>query len=46
MSNEIVENVSAELERIASLPVEEQPSAYSQLQEKLQQVLDGKSWSE
>lgn len=46
MSNEIVENVAAELERIAALPIEEQPAAYSQLQQKLQQVLDGKSWSE
>ncbi|MEY4452108.1 MAG: hypothetical protein RLZZ380_1229 [Actinomycetota bacterium] len=46
MSNEIVESVAVELERIAGLPVEEQPAAYSQLQQKLQQVLDGKSWSE
>jgi len=46
MSNEIVESVSVELERIAALPVEDQPAAYSQLQQKLQQVLDGKSWSE
>ena len=46
MSNEIVEAVAAELERIAQLPVAEQPAAYSVLQQKLQQVLDGKSWSE
>jgi len=46
MSNEIVENVASELERIASLPIEEQPAVYSLLQQKLQQVLDGKSWSE
>ena len=46
MSNEIVETVAAELERIAALTPEEQPSAYSRLQEKLQQVLDGKPWSE
>lgn len=46
MSNEIVAAVTVELARIAELPVGEQPAAYSQLQEKLQQVLDGKSWSE
>jgi len=46
MSNEIVETVAAELERIAALAPEDQPSAYSMLQEKLQQVLDGKPWSE
>lgn len=46
MSNEIVEAVSAELARIAELPVAEQPAAYSQLQSRLQQVLDGQSWSE
>ena len=46
MSNEIVENVASELERIAALPTGEQPAAYSQLQQKLQQVLDGKPWSE
>ncbi|MEY4276234.1 MAG: hypothetical protein RIS26_697 [Actinomycetota bacterium] len=46
MSNEIIESVSNELERIASLPTNEQPAAYSLLQQKLQQVLDGKSWSE
>ncbi|MFM5951923.1 MAG: hypothetical protein ACKOOE_04925 [Micrococcales bacterium] len=46
MSNEIVEAVALELARIAELPIEEQPSAYSQLQQKLQQVLDGKPWSE
>ena len=46
MSNEIVETVANELARIAELPIEEQPAAYAQLQLKLQQVLDGKSWSE
>jgi hypothetical protein len=46
MSNEIVEAVASELARIAELPITEQPAAYSQLQQKLQQVLDGKSWSE
>lgn len=46
MSNEIVEAVATELARIAELPIEEQPSAYSLLQQRLQQVLDGKSWSE
>jgi hypothetical protein len=46
MSNEIVEEVASELARIAELPIGEQPAAYSQLQQKLQQVLDGKSWSE
>ncbi len=46
MSNEIVEAVASELERIAQLPNSEQPAAYSQLQQKLQQVLDGQSWSE
>ena len=46
MSNEIVETVAAELGRIASLAPEEQLEAYSQLQQKLQQVLDGKPWSE
>jgi hypothetical protein len=45
MSNEIVEAVSVELARIAALPIEEQPTAYSVLQQKLQQVLDGKPWS-
>ena len=46
MSNEIVEAVASELARIAQLETAEQPAAYSQLQQKLQQVLDGKSWSE
>ncbi|MEY4554354.1 MAG: hypothetical protein RL197_781 [Actinomycetota bacterium] len=46
MSNEIVETVAAELERIKALAPEDQPAAYSRLQEKLQQVLDGKPWSE
>ena len=46
MSNEIVEAVANELARIGELPIEEQPTAYSQLQQKLQQVLDGKPWSE
>ncbi|MEN9706530.1 MAG: hypothetical protein RIS31_96 [Actinomycetota bacterium] len=46
MSNEIVEVVASELARIAELPIEEQPTAYSLLQQKLQQVLDGKPWSE
>jgi hypothetical protein len=46
MSNEIVEAVASELARIAQLETTEQPAAYSQLQQKLQQVLDGKSWSE
>ena len=46
MSNEIVEAVANALARIAELPIEEQPTAYSQLQQKLQQVLDGKPWSE
>jgi hypothetical protein len=46
MSNEIVEAVASELARIGQLPTTEQPAAYSQLQQKLQQVLDGKSWSE
>jgi hypothetical protein len=46
MSNEIVEVVASELARISELPIEEQPTAYSLLQQKLQQVLDGKPWSE
>lgn len=46
MSNEIVAEVTRELARIAELAPQEQPAAYSQLQEKLQQVLDGKPWSE
>lgn len=46
MSNEIIEFVSNELARIAELPIEEQPAAYSRLQQKLQLVLDGKSWAE
>jgi hypothetical protein len=46
MSNEIVEAVASELARIALLPTPEQPAAYSQLQQKLQQVLDGQPWSE
>ena len=46
MSNEIVEVVVSELARIAELPIVEQPTAYSLLQQKLQQVLDGKPWSE
>ncbi|MEO0312997.1 MAG: hypothetical protein RL140_227 [Actinomycetota bacterium] len=46
MNQEIIESVTRELARIAELPVEEQPAAYSSLQQRLQQVLDGKSWSE
>lgn len=46
MSNEIVEAVASELARIAQLETLSQPAAYSQLQQKLQQVLDGKPWSE
>lgn len=46
MNQEIIESVTRELAQIAELPVEEQPAAYSGLQQRLQQVLDGKSWSE
>ena len=46
MNQEIIESVTRELERIAQLPAPEQPLAYSGLQQRLQQVLDGKPWSE
>ena len=46
MNQEIIESVARELERIAELPAGEQPAAYSQLQQRLQQVLDGKTWAE
>lgn len=46
MSQEIIESVARELERISALPVADQPAAYSQLQQRLQQVLDGKTWAE
>jgi len=46
MTNEILEKVVAELTRIESLPIDEQPAAYGVLHATLQSVLDGQSWSE
>lgn len=46
MNQEIIESVTRELARIAELPVEDQPAAYSVLRDRLQRVLDGKPWAE
>lgn len=45
-SNELLEQVTAELARIAVLPAAEQPAAYAALHAMLEQSLDGASWSE
>jgi hypothetical protein len=39
-SNELLEQVTAELARIAQLPVAEQPAAYAQLHAMLERTLD------
>lgn len=45
-SNELLEQVTAELARISDLPANEQPAAYAALHAKLESVLDGNTWSE
>lgn len=45
-SNELLEQITRELERIAQLPAQEQSAAYAALHAKLEGVLDGQTWSE
>jgi hypothetical protein len=45
-SNELLEQVKAELARIAELPTAEQPAAYAALHALLERTLDGATWSE
>ena len=44
--NELLEQVTRELARIAELPAAEQPAAYAALHALLERTLDGASWSE
>lgn len=45
-SDELLEQVTRELARIAELPSAEQPAAYAALHAMLEQTLDGANWSE
>ena len=45
-SNELLEQVTRELARIAELPAAEQPAAYAALHALLERSLDGVNWSE
>lgn len=45
-SNELIEQITAELARISELPASEQPAAYAVLHARLESVLDGNTWSE
>lgn len=45
-SNELLEQVTRELARIAELPSSEQPAAYAALHALLERTLDGTNWSE
>lgn len=40
-SEELLEQVKSELERISSLPVSEQPAAYEALRAQLESALEG-----
>jgi hypothetical protein len=45
-SDELLEQVTRELARIAELPAAEQPAAYAALHSLLEKTLDGANWSE
>lgn len=45
-SNELLEQIKAELARISALEAAEQPAAYAALHAKLERLLDGSDWSE
>lgn len=45
-SDELLEQVTRELARIADLPSSEQPAAYAALHSLLEKALDGANWSE
>jgi hypothetical protein len=45
-SNELLEQVTRELARIAELPAGDQPAAYAALHAMLERTLDGANWSE